>query len=126
MPLSFLGTRTRASAGLRDKRVQIEQGTPGVGSSGRPIVTWTSLGSPVFMSQVDTLGDERFAASQETAWGQAQWVMAYQANMDPELVDVPGRRRLRYQGRTYDIQAASLLERRKGIVLITLAKVDAV
>jgi head-tail adaptor len=126
MPLSFLGTRVRAASGLRDKRVQIEQGVKGVGESGRPITTWTALGQPVYMSKVDTLGDERFAASQESAWGQAQWVMPYQPNMDPDRVDVPGLRRLNYLGRIFDIQAASVLEGRLGIVVITLAKVDAV
>lgn len=126
MPLSFLGTRARLAAGQRDKRVQIEQGIPGVGETGRPIVTWTALGQPVYMSQIATLGDERFAASQESAWGQSQWFMPYQRNMDPERIDVPGKRRLTYQGRTFDIQAASLMEGRRGIVLITLAKVDAV
>ena len=126
MPLSFLGTRARLAAGQRDKLVQIQQGTEGPSGSGRPVVTWTALGAPVYMSQIATLGDERFAASQESAWGQSQWFMAYQKNMDPELVDVPGKRRLNYKGRTFDIQAASLMERRMGILLITLAKVDAV
>lgn len=114
------------AAGRRDKRVQIQQGTPGVGSSGRPITTWTSLGTPVYMSRLDGAADERFAAAQESAWGRAEWYMPYQANMDPELVDVPGLRRLLYSGRVFDIQAASLMERRIGIELITLAKVDAV
>jgi hypothetical protein len=44
--------------------------------------------------------------------------------MDPDLLDVPKRRRLVYKGRTYDIVAAGQIGRNEGVELLTLAKVS--
>lgn len=41
--------------------------------------------------------------------------------MDPDLVDVPKKRRLSYQGRIYDITSASVEGRKEAIRLTTLA-----
>lgn len=113
------------ASGQRDKLVQIESGTAQTSATGFPLVSgWASLGRPVYMSRRDISADERFVASQDTAWGRVGWQMPYQANMDPELVDVTRLRRLNFKGRIFNIEAAFLMERRIGIELITLAKVD--
>jgi head-tail adaptor len=124
MPSSVLTGRSRIASGQRNKRVQIEIGTPNTRGSGFPVEDWVPLGEPVWMSRKDTLGDERFAADQVSAWGQTRWEMAYQPDMDPELVDVMRVRRLNVNGRIFDIRAASLLDHRTGIALMTMDKAD--
>jgi len=112
------------SSGQRDKLVQIESATEVTRGSGMPGQTWAKLGKPIYMSRRDIGADERFAESQQSAWGRVSWQMAYQANMDPEVIDVPRTRRLTFNGRTFNIEAAFLMERRIGIELVTLAKTD--
>lgn len=112
------------ASGQRDKRVQIEAGTEVTRPSGMVGLNWAALGSPVSMSRRDIGADERFAESQLSAWGRSVWQMPYQANMDPEVIDVPRVRRLNYNGRLFNIEAAFLMERRIGIELVTQAKVD--
>lgn len=107
------------AGGQRDKRVLIQQ-TPAVTPGGGfPRDVWTSLITE-WMSKKDMLADERFATGQEAAFAYTQWQMAYRADMDPELIDVPKTRRLNYQGRTYNIRAATLIGRKDGIELVTL------
>jgi head-tail adaptor len=109
--------------GERDRLVLIEQVTESAGASHFPVETWTAL-RQVYMRKRDQKGSERFAAGQLTAPQMTTWEMGYAADMDPETVDVPKRRRLAYQGRTYDIVDASQIGRHDGIELLTLAKVS--
>lgn len=111
------------AAGQRDKLVQIETATDVTRSSGLPGQNWVALGTPIYMSRRDVSADERLMSDQQSAWGRVSWQMPYQTSMDPETVDVTKSRRLNYNGRIFDIEAAFLLERRIGIELVTLAKV---
>lgn len=122
--LSLTGGAVPMDAGERDKRVLIQQATDTVGSSMFPVETWTTLADPVWMRKLDLRGDERFKASQLSAPAETQWEMGYRADMDPDLLNVPKTRRLVYQGRTYDITEASMIGRKEGIELLTLAKVS--
>lgn len=114
--------RPALAAGQRDHSVAIEQRPATIAGGGYPVETWTAL-ETVWMSRKDVTADERFAAGQSSAYAGTIWVMAYRADMDPELVDVPKVRRLSYGGRMYDIVAASILGRKNGVELLTLVKV---
>ena len=109
--------------GQRDRAVTIQQLTEGLGDNGFPTETWTTLVSPVWMRKRDLRMNERFQADQLGAKIDTEWEMGYRADMDPELVDVARTRRLLYQTRVYDITGASLIGRREGVELSTLAKV---
>lgn len=111
------------SSSERDRYVTIQQLTESAGSSGYPVETWTTLVN-AWMSKRDVSGRERFAAGQISAPFDSRWEMNYRGDMDPELVNVAKLRRLNYQGRTYDIVAASQIGRRAGIELLTLAKMS--
>lgn len=106
------------AAGERDKFVTIEQLTESA-PNGFPVETWSTL-VLVWMGRRDELASERFAASQETASFGSIWHMPYIADMDPDTVDVPKRRRLSYRGRKFDIVTASMIGNRDGIELLTL------
>lgn len=127
MPIGrqVLTGKPRLAAGARSRLVTIEQLTQpdAAGTSGRPVQTWTTLRTQWF-SRLDVRADERFASSQSTASVETQWHGEYTADMDPEVVDVPKTRRLRYEGRVYDILSASRLEDKRGIELMTLAQVS--
>lgn len=106
--------------GQRNKPTTLEQKTDSVGSTGFPVETWTTLATPVWMFREDVKGDERFTADRLSAAGHVRWEMAYRADMDPDILDVPNLRRLVYQGRYYDIVAASQIGSKEGIELMTL------
>lgn len=112
--------KPRQASGRRDKLVTIQQSAPPTGGS-FPADSWTALAS-AWMNRQDTQADERFAASQESGFVQTTWHMAYREDMDPDLVDVPARRRLLYQSRVYNIRAAATIGRKDGIELLTLAQ----
>ena len=114
--------RAAIDPGERDRFVTIQRVTDGVDSEGAPKETWATL-TPAWAAKMDADGRERFMASQLSASYDTRWQLSYRADMDPELVDVAKVRRLVYQGRVYDIVAASLLGLREGIELYTLAKV---
>lgn len=116
-----LGGATPMEPGERDKRVTIQQLTTAKAGSGYPKETWTTL-STAYMRILDLRATERFQASQNAPSAETQWEMGYRDDMDPERVDVPTTRRLVYQGRVYDITAASMIGRRDGIELLTIAK----
>jgi len=122
MPIgkTVLSGRPEHASGLRDKRVRIEA-LRAEASGGFPTETWTTLTPEEWMSKFDLRADERFASSQESAFAETQWHMPYRADMDPDLLDVPKKRRLVYQGRIYDIVAASLIGRERGVEVLTLA-----
>jgi head-tail adaptor len=120
MPLgrTVLSGRPQDAAGRRYTLVAIQQLTSET-SGGFPVETWTTLGS-WWLNKRDLRADERFVANRESAFAETQWHGPYRADMDPELVDVAKVRRLVYQGKTHDIVAAALIERR-AIELLTLA-----
>jgi SPP1 family predicted phage head-tail adaptor len=111
-----------ATAGQRDKLVTIQSGVESRGPTGQPVMAWSAIAT-VWMRRTEVSGTERMAAAQRQADVGSQWQMPYLSTMDPELVDVPKYRRLRYQNRTYDITRADLQEKESGeqIVLTTKA-----
>lgn len=111
----------KLDAGARDVRVTIEQLTESKGGSGYPVESWTSL-VDLNMSKREVGGLERFAAAQVQAPYETRWGMEYRPDMDPDLLDVPKRRRLVVGGRTHDIVDATLVGRNVGIELRTLAR----
>lgn len=112
-------------AGKRDKLVTIQQRAEDIDEAGFPHPTWSSLGT-AFMERRDLAGRERFAADQIAAVGDRTWAMPYQANMDPDVYDIPKVRRLVYQGFAYDIVHATYEDgvAAKGIVLHTTGRKD--
>ena len=118
MPIGGQGRKPRSSAGHRDRYVLIEQ----VDDPDAQFPLWIPLGFE-WMSRDDTAADEHFSSDQVSAWGEAEWQMAYRAEMDPELLDVPKLRRLIYEGRTYEIRKAAPLAWKRDIALFTLARV---
>ena len=107
--------------GQMDRLVTIQQLTETRDSTTKaPSQTWSTLGH-VFMHRRDATGRERFASEQLSASGDTVWTTHYRADMDPEAVDVPKTRRLRYRGRTYEITSAIHVGMREGIELVTIA-----
>jgi head-tail adaptor len=109
-----------ADTGQRDRFVTIEQLTESVADSQYPVETWATL-STAWMYKRDASMTERFKAAQVSAAFDTQWEMDYRGEMDPDRVDVPKTRRLRYLDRVYDITGARVIGRREGIELLTLA-----
>jgi len=117
----FQSRRRDVSASrMRDRTITIQQLTDSVGSSGAPVEGWSTL-VEMPASRLDISGQERFRAGQESAAIDTVWEINYRADMDPELVDVPKKRRIVTGGRYHDIVAARQSERRKLIELVTLA-----
>lgn len=110
-------------AGDRQARVEIQQLTTPASDTGYPVETWVTLRSTVYMYRATVRADERHWAAQDSASEETQWQMPYSADMDPEIVDVPKRRRLVYRGRVYDVRAATIVGPNVAIDLTTLAKV---
>jgi hypothetical protein len=122
-----MANAVRMRPGLRDRIITIQQrsSTDTVGSSGVPVETWTTLVSAMPASRVDQAidirGRETFAAGQLTSRVDTRWEINYRPDMDPELVDVPKLRRICHNARIYDIVSASVIGRREGIQLLTVA-----
>lgn len=114
------GDAVPMESGERNRRVLIQQLTETTGDSQYPIETWSTLAT-VWMRKMDASMDERFKASQLAASFETQWEMGYRGDMDPERLDIAKVRRLVYQDRIYDISGASVIGRREGIELLTLA-----
>lgn len=108
--------------GHRDRWITIEQRPPvdETDPSGGPVEAWTPLVS-MFASKADVEGRERWQAQQMASAVDTEWAINYRADMDPELLDIPTLRRIRYQGRTHDVIHAVHLGRKDGIALLTLA-----
>lgn len=112
------------SLGGFDRPVTIQQLADSVGTSGRPVETWTTLLSNVWMKREDvtrTYSGERFMGSQLAAQSTVKWTMRFDDRMDPEAVDVEKKRRLVYLGRVYDITVAMQIGRQDWIELTTIA-----
>lgn len=117
----------RMPSGQRDAWLTIEQlpaATDAVGTSGFPVETWTTLYS-TWASRADvddSRYQERFVEGQLSAPAQTKWQVDYRPDMDPDLLEVPKRRRVVYEGRTYDIMHAAVVGRRAAVDLVTLSK----
>jgi len=111
--------------GERDRAVTIQQLVETTPESRFPTERWTTLTATVWMRKMDVSASERVTAEQIAAAFDTQWEMGYAANMDPELVDVPKKRRLLYLGRVHEIVSASQIGRREGIELLTIASTRA-
>lgn len=107
--------------GNRDRAVNIQQADESTGTSGLPREEWYALVSNVWMSKQDLRGTERWNTDQIAAKFDSIFQMGYRPDMDPELVDVPKLRRLVYQDRIYEIVSATLIGRREGVQLATIA-----
>jgi head-tail adaptor len=114
--------KPRTASGLRDKLVTIQQ-AKSKGPSGFPVETWTTLRT-AYMNRQDVRADERYAANQLSAAMETQWHSDYASDIDPEIVNVPAKRRIVYGGRTFDVLAATILGNKEGVEFITLAKSD--
>jgi SPP1 family predicted phage head-tail adaptor len=110
------------NAGALVHEVTIQSLTDAVDSSGAPIPDPepTNL-LTAWMSRETERSGEKFIADQLSGSIVTRWRMRYHHAMDPDLVDVPKKRRLLYQGRAYDITAAETMDRKMGIILYTLA-----
>jgi hypothetical protein len=108
------------SAGRRDRWVVVEEFIAASTASGFPGGWWQPL-CTLAMNRRAAGGDERFTADQTAAALADIWTAPYHPDLDPERVDVPALRRLSYLGRTYDIQRATPLDRRRGVELVTSA-----
>lgn len=102
----------------------IEQVTESKGASGRPVEAWTLLGKAWMQRlEVNRIAEaEHMVAGGLSARVDAAWVMSYQQNMDPEALNVPKLRRLRYESRIYDITSAAPIGLHDRIQLTTIAK----
>lgn len=110
-------------AGERDRFVTIQQLTESIGESGFPVETWTSL-CGAWARKVDIIARERFTRTDQlAAQQQTVWELNYRPDMDPDLIDVPKKRRLVYQSRIYDITVASMIGMKEGVEVQTIAKV---
>lgn len=101
-------------------QVTIQELTESVGESRFPTEAWSNM-LTAWMERREARSGERLAAQQISASVTTHWVMRYTPDMDPDLVDVPKTRRLVYQGRVYDIVSASMISRKEGIELMTVA-----
>lgn len=119
------GSATPMEVGERDRAVTIQQLVETTPESRFPTERWTTLTATVWMRKMDVSASERVTAEQIAAAFDTQWEMGYAANMDPELVDVPKKRRLLYLGRVHEIVSASQIGRREGIELLTIASTRA-
>jgi head-tail adaptor len=115
----------RLDAGRRNRHITLEQRTvadTADATSGEPLdAVWTTLVAAMPAARLGLVGMERFHSEQTRARFDDRWQINYRRDMDPELVDVPKLRRLSYQGRTFEIVAASVIGRRAGIELQTQA-----
>lgn len=113
-----------SSAGRRDRSITLQKRpaeNTNDASSGEPIDgPWTTL-CCAMASRESLSGAERFQRDQVVARMDDEWVINYRADMDPELVDVPKCRRIKYQGRLFEIVASNVIRRGRWICLYTLS-----
>ncbi len=90
---------------------------------GFPAETWTDL-VDVMARKMDLRGTERLQAGQLSSPFDTQWQTWYRADLDPDLIDVPKLRRIKFAGRIYDIVRAMPIEisgLRQGLEFETLS-----
>lgn len=111
-----LVTRPESSGG-RDRKIRLQQLVQSTGPSGFPIESWVDLAT-VWANKLDSplfFNRESYFNNQELASYETTWTIPYLESMDPELVDVPARRRVIVKDRVHDIIAAGEVGRRMGI-----------
>jgi len=110
------------AAGRRDHAAAIEQAVDTTPPSNFPTQQWTTLIDPYWCDRADVGGDEAMRADQTVAPIRTLWTGPYRPDIDPDLIEVSKVRRIRYQGRTYDIQTAAVLGVRTSIQFTTTAR----
>lgn len=115
------GSAVPMEPGERDRAVTIQHLTETVTPGLKPKEVWESLASLVWMRKLEAKASERLKSETVAANFDTQWEMGYWPDMDPELVDVAKTRRLLYLGRVHLVVSASLIGRREGIELLTIA-----
>jgi head-tail adaptor len=112
------------ATGERTQTVVLQQRpvADAVDTSGAPteVTEWTTLVASMPAGKYDLQGAEKLRAEQLSARYDTRWEINYRADMDPDLLDVAKLRRILHRGRIHDIVAASVIERRDGIELMTL------
>jgi head-tail adaptor len=111
------------AAGRRDHPVAIDQAVDSTPPSNFPTQQWTTLVDPYWCDRVDVSGSETIRADQTVAPIKTIWTGPYRSDLDPYSVDVAKVRRLRYQGRTYDIETALVIGVRSSIQFTTAARI---
>lgn len=111
-------------AGERDRSITLVPVSDSRGSSGFPVETDAATVNQIALwaSKNDLGGRERFVANQLTAPYDTRWEVNYRSDIDPDLVNVPKTFALVYQGRRHDIVSASMIGRKEGVELLTLAR----
>lgn len=116
----------RADVGQLDCLVTIKEPKRVVASnvdeSFTPVETWTTL-DLAWMARRDVSQSERYASHQLSSPCDTEWYLPYRSDMDPRTIDVTKKRKLEYEGRSYDITSARLGDRadRRQIILSTLS-----
>jgi head-tail adaptor len=117
--------KDRAASGRRDFYIDVQQVTDSIGTEGEPVETWATLVS-IWASREDVDAPERFTEgmvmNQMSARAWMKWVGPYVPALDPLLVDVPKRARIMHEGRSYDIASANPIDRKAGVIFLTLSK----
>ncbi len=107
-------------AGTRDRVVTI-QSTPAPISPGYPREHFTDL-MTVRARREDSGGRERFAENKLSAPFETTWELPYIEQMDPERQNVAKKFRLVHESRIHDIVYSEIIGRKRGILVMTLAK----
>jgi hypothetical protein len=107
-------------AGTRDRVVTIQSTATPV-SPGYPRESFSDWRT-VRARREDTGGDERFVENKLSAPFRTTWELPYIADMDPERHNVPKTFRLKHETRIHDIVHAEIIGRKRGILVMTLAK----
>lgn len=116
----WLGGAVPMEPGERDRIVRVQQLTDGVGDAGEPKEAWTTLFDTYWVRKDDMRGDERFKAGQEVAAQLVRWEGPWHESLDPDVVDVPKKRRFVYRDRVHDIVDCMEIGRRDGLEFTTL------
>lgn len=107
--------------GTRREKVVIEERVES--TSGFPVDTWEPL-MTMWMEKVDLIGAESFRADQMTARYDCRFKAKYAHALDPEIIDVPARHRLKHRGQVYDITSAAIVGHFEGIEYFAIASTE--
>lgn len=112
-----------AASGARDRWVTMQALTESKGPSGFPVESWDDLTS-FWAAKQESGGRERLLAAQLTSSYDAILELPYSEQWDPELMDVPKKRRLVMHDREFDIVFAEQIGRKRGVRVMTLARTN--
>jgi len=102
-------------AGQLDRRITIEQNTPGHDAAGAPTESWATLAT-VWAEVRPAAGREFFDAQQIVAEAKVVFRIRYRSDVDHKM-------RVSYAGNLYDIHGIAELGRQEGLDIMTTAKV---